>query len=138
LEIDDRNLTASLILGSMDSSSWLADHRSLVPATPRTRWRRPQTSRHRWLHPLTQHATLRGQREQSSTGLHRLLRLHAVIDAVIAAPDDWRQRVGGLAADGATVGIAPADAEPSPSPPATRSAMRAAAAAAAQLRASSG
>jgi hypothetical protein len=56
-------------------------------------------------------------------------------DAVIAAPDAWRQRVGGVAADG-TVAIAAADA--APSPPATRSAMRAAAAAAAQLRASRG
>ena len=59
----------------------------------------------------------------------------AVTDAVIAAPDAWRQRVGGVAADGA-VAIAVADA--APSPPVTRSAMRAAAAAAAQLRASSG
>ena len=56
-------------------------------------------------------------------------------DAVIAAPDAWRQRVGGVAADGA-VAIAAADA--APSQPATRFAMRAAAAAAAQLRASSG
>ena len=53
----------------------------------------------------------------------------AVTDVVIAAPDAWRQRIGGVA-------IAAADA--APSPPATRSAMRAAAAAAAQLRASSG
>ena len=47
----------------------------------------------------------------------------AVTDAVIAAPDAWRQRIGGVAADGA-VAIAAADA--APSPPATRSAMRAA------------
>jgi hypothetical protein len=59
----------------------------------------------------------------------------AVTDAVIAAPDAWRQRIGGVAADGA-MAIAAVDA--APSPPATRSAMRAAAAAAAQLRASSG
>ena len=74
-EIDDRNLTQPDSGVNGQFGTRLADHRSLVPATPRTRWRRPQTSRHRWLHPLTQHATLRGQREQSSTGLHRLLRL---------------------------------------------------------------
>ena len=60
-----------------------------------------------------------------------------VIDAVIAAPDDWWQWVGGVAADDA-VEIAEADVEPSPSPPATRSAMRAAVVAVAQLRVSSG
>jgi hypothetical protein len=59
-----------------------------------------------------------------------------VIDAVIAAPDDWWQWVGGVAADDA-VEIAEADVEPSPSPPATRSAMRAAVVAVAQLRVSS-